>query len=57
MTPLRVALVDPGPVATNLRAAAFPGEDQAKLRQPTEAGAAIVALLGQELAHGATLRI
>ena len=57
MTPLRVALVDPGPVATNLRAAAFPGEDQAKLRQPTEAGAAIVALLGQEFAHGATLRI
>jgi len=57
MTPLRVALVDPGPVATNLRAAAFPGEDQAKLRQPAELGAAIVALLGQEFAHGATLRI
>lgn len=57
LTPLRVALVDPGPVATNLRAAAFPGEDQAKLRQPAEVGAAIAALLGQEFAHGATLRV
>ena len=56
-TPLRVALVDPGPVATNLRATAFPGEDQATLRQPAEVGAAIRALLGQEFTHGATLPI
>jgi NAD(P)-dependent dehydrogenase (short-subunit alcohol dehydrogenase family) len=57
MTPLRVALVDPGPVATNLRATAFPGENQAKLRQPAEVGAAILALLGQDFANGATLPI
>lgn len=57
MTPLRVALADPGPVATNLRAAAFPGEDQTKLRQPGDVGAAIATLLAQEFAHGATLRV
>lgn len=56
MTPLRVALLDPGPVATNLRGAAFPGEDQAKLRQPGEVGAAILAMLGEEFPHGAILR-
>lgn len=56
-TKLRVALLDPGPVATNLRAAAFPGEDQAALRQPAAVGAAIVALLGQEFVHGAVLRV
>jgi NAD(P)-dependent dehydrogenase (short-subunit alcohol dehydrogenase family) len=57
MSPLRVALVDPGPVATKLRAAGFPGEDPAKLRQPEEVGAAILALLGQDIPHGATLPI
>lgn len=57
MSPLRVALVDPGPVATKLRSAGFPGEDQATLRQPEEVGAAILGLLGQDFAHGATLPI
>lgn len=57
MSPLKVALVDPGPVATNLRAAGFPGEDPAKLRQPEEVGAAILALLGADFPHGATLPV
>lgn len=57
MSPLRVALADPGPVATKLRSAAFPGEDQARLRQPEDVGAAILALLGRDFTHGATLRI
>ncbi len=56
-SPLKVALVDPGPVATKLRAAGFPGEDPTKLRQPEEVGAAILALLRQDFAHGATLPI
>lgn len=56
-SPLKVALVDPGPVATKLRAAGFPGEDPTKLRQPEEVGAAILALLGQDFPHGATLPI
>jgi NAD(P)-dependent dehydrogenase (short-subunit alcohol dehydrogenase family) len=33
-TQVRVNLVDPGIVATKLRAQAFPGEDQKKLKQP-----------------------
>ncbi|HZH47795.1 MAG TPA: SDR family NAD(P)-dependent oxidoreductase [Roseococcus sp.] len=55
-TPLRVALYDPGVVATNLRAAAMPGEDQKTLRQPAEAGAAIAELLAAGFANGAVLR-
>jgi NAD(P)-dependent dehydrogenase (short-subunit alcohol dehydrogenase family) len=35
-TPLRVNLADPGPVATNLRANAMPGEDAALLRRPAD---------------------
>ena len=56
-TPLRVALVEPGGVATILRAAAFPGQDAAKLRQPEEVGAAIAALMTQDFAHGSMLRV
>lgn len=33
---LRINLVDPGVVATRMRTIAFPGEDQATLRQPDE---------------------
>jgi len=56
-TPLRVTLADPGPVATNLRAMAFPGEDQAKLRQPADVARAIAALLASEMPHGAIVKI
>jgi len=56
-TPLRVTLADPGPVATSLRAMAFPGEDQAKLRQPEDVARAIAALLATEMPHGACVRI
>lgn len=33
---VKVNLIDPGVVATRMRAIAFPGEDQAKLRQPED---------------------
>jgi len=56
-TPLRVTLADPGPVATNLRSMAFPGEDQANIRQPADAGRAIAALLATEMSHGAIVKI
>lgn len=56
-TPLRVALADPGPVNTNLRATAYPGEDPRSVRQPAEAGEAIAALLCGDVPHGATLRV
>ncbi len=56
-TPLRVNLFDPGPVATNLRAAALPGEDPALLAQPGVVAPAIAALcLPAEGRHGALLR-
>ncbi len=43
-TPLRVSLFDPGPVATQLRAVAMPGENPATLRKPAEVAPAIAAL-------------
>ncbi len=36
-TNMRVNLVDPGPVATTLRALAYPGEDASKISTPEEA--------------------
>lgn len=36
-TPVRINLVDPGPMATALRARAYPGEDQATLPHPDTA--------------------
>ena len=35
-TNVRVSLVDPGPVATQLRRTAFPGEDQSVMQQPDD---------------------
>jgi NAD(P)-dependent dehydrogenase (short-subunit alcohol dehydrogenase family) len=35
-TPIKVNLVDPGALATRMRAEAYPGEDQAKLPQPEQ---------------------
>lgn len=43
-TTLRVHAFDPGPVATRLRAMAFPGEDTAALRQPADVAPLIVGL-------------
>ena len=43
-TRCRVSLIDPGPVATRLRAEAMPGEDPRTLRQPSEVAPEIVAL-------------
>lgn len=57
-TPLRVNLVDPGPVATRLRAVAMPGEDAASLPQPADVAPAIAALCQpQEARHGATVAL
>jgi NAD(P)-dependent dehydrogenase (short-subunit alcohol dehydrogenase family) len=44
ISPLRCAIVDPGPMATRLRAEAFPGEDPATLTDPSEIGPLIVEL-------------
>jgi NAD(P)-dependent dehydrogenase (short-subunit alcohol dehydrogenase family) len=41
---LRVNLIDPGPLATRLRAQAYPGEDPKKLPEPASVTEAFVAL-------------
>ncbi len=52
-TNLRVNLFDPGPMATKLRRAAFPGEDQERLPHPSTIAPAIVALCDlAERRHG-----
>jgi len=57
-TPLRVNLVDPGVVATKMRAAAMPGEDPSTLPQPADVAPCIAALcLPSETRHGARVLI
>ncbi len=52
-TALRVNLVDPGPMRTRLRAAAYPGEDPADLPPPDRAADLILSLAAPECtAHG-----
>jgi NAD(P)-dependent dehydrogenase (short-subunit alcohol dehydrogenase family) len=57
-TPLRVSLFDPGPVATQLRAVAMPGEDPTTLRKPAEVAPAVAALClpGEAPRHGEVVR-
>jgi NAD(P)-dependent dehydrogenase (short-subunit alcohol dehydrogenase family) len=43
-TSLRVNLFDPGPVATRMRANAFPGEDRSALPNPDAVAPALAAL-------------
>ncbi len=55
-TPIRVNLLSPGPVATRMRAAAFPGEDPATLRQPDSITEAFVDLAAADCQrHGETV--
>lgn len=57
-TPLRVNLLDPGAVATAMRASAFPGEDPATLPKPADVAPRIAALcLPSETRLGETLRL
>lgn len=57
-TPLRVNLVDPGRVATKLRALAYPGEDPASIAQPADVAPDLVAFcLPSESRHAARVRL
>ncbi len=47
-TRLKVNLVDPGIVATNLRAQGFPGEDRARLARPEDVTEPFIALASAE---------
>jgi len=57
-TPLRVNLADPGPVATGLRANAFPGQDPAAMAGPQDVAPALADLCeATEQRNGETIRI
>ena len=57
VTPIRVAIVDPGATATQMRARAFPGEDPATLKAPDAVGAAVAGLLKQDFESGFRLSV
>jgi len=57
-TALRINLVDPGAVATRMRAIAFPGEDQARLAQPDDVAGGFLSLcLPACTRHGEVIKI
>jgi len=57
VTPIRVAIVDPGSTATQMRARAFPGEDPATLKDPAAAAEAVVDLLKSDSESGFRLEV
>jgi NAD(P)-dependent dehydrogenase (short-subunit alcohol dehydrogenase family) len=57
ISPIRVAIVDPGATATVMRARAFPGEDAATLKQPVVVGQAIAQLAAAEYETGHRLEL
>ena len=48
ITPIRVAIIDPGATRTTMRAKAYPGEDPLRNKEPAVVGDRIVALLGEQ---------
>lgn len=52
MSPVRTAIVDPGSTATLMRAQAFPGEDQSKIKQPADVAEAVAELLSTDFENG-----
>ncbi|ABQ66947.1 short-chain dehydrogenase/reductase SDR [Rhizorhabdus wittichii RW1] len=57
ISPIRVAVVNPGATATAMRQKAYPGEDQTTLRSPANVGAALVELIAQDFETGLRTRI
>lgn len=57
ISPIRVAVVNPGATATRMRAKAYPGEDPATLKQPEVAGQAIAKLLSGDFENGARISL
>lgn len=55
VTPIKVAIVDPGATATAMRARAFPGEDPATLKPPQKVAEAVLALLERGFETGARI--
>jgi len=57
LAPLKVAIVDPGATATQMRARAYPGEDPATLKAPGAVAAAVIELLGGDFETGCRLEV
>jgi NAD(P)-dependent dehydrogenase (short-subunit alcohol dehydrogenase family) len=57
LSPIKVAIVDPGATATTMRARAFPGEDPATLKPPSAVAEAILSLLRQGFETGHRLQV
>ncbi len=57
VTPIRVAVVDPGSTATRMRARAFPGENPATLKSPAAVAEAVVELLKGDFESGCRLEV
>lgn len=57
LSPVRVAILDPGSTATAMRARAFPGEDPANLKPPSAVAEAVVALLERGFETGERLEV
>jgi NAD(P)-dependent dehydrogenase (short-subunit alcohol dehydrogenase family) len=57
LSPIKVAIVDPGATATAMRALAFPGVDPATIKQPPAVANAIVDLLKSDFGTGHRLEI
>ena len=57
VSPVKVAIVDPGATATTMRARAFPGEDAATLKPPSTVADAIAALLQRDFETGERLEV
>jgi len=57
LTPVKVALLSPGPTATRMRALAFPGEDAATLKTPETVAEALVELLRGDFETGHRLEL
>jgi NAD(P)-dependent dehydrogenase (short-subunit alcohol dehydrogenase family) len=57
VSPVKVAIIDPGATATTMRGRAFPGEDQATLKPPSAVADAMVALLRRDFETGERLEV
>ena len=57
VTPVRVAIVDPGATATAMRARAYPGEDPATLKPPGAVAEAVVEMLRRDFETGHRLEV
>ncbi|WP_454883663.1 SDR family NAD(P)-dependent oxidoreductase [Sphingomonas oryzagri] len=57
LSPIRVAIVNPGATATRMRADAYPGEDPATIQQPADAGARIARLIVEDFEPGLVMRL